>query len=105
MPGKPWHLLINNKFDEEVKNLLIYKKILFDAEFLDELEVLESAKLLLNGDTVWKPHVLLLMGDYFASKKENMKAKDFYLQILSSQGLQKDFYEHARSKLSEITND
>ena len=60
---------------------------------------------LISTETVWKPHVLLLMGDYFASKNENMKAKDFYLQILSSQGLQKDFYEHARSKLSEITND
>ncbi len=99
------HIINNNKFDNEITNLIIFKKLIFQSNFSNESELLEIAKPLINAETVWKPHVLLLMGDYFASKKENMKAKNFYLEILSLQDIQKDFYEHARSKLSEITND
>ena len=99
------HIINNNKFDNEIANLIIFKKLIFQSSFSNESELLEIAKPLISTETVWKPHVLLLMGDYFASKNENMKAKDFYLQILSTKGLQKDFYELARSKLSEIAND
>ena len=30
------HLLKNNKFDKEIRNLLIYKKALFNANFVEE---------------------------------------------------------------------
>ena len=53
------HLLINNKYKEEEKNLLIYKKILFNSNFANETKLLEDSKLLLNTNTLWKPHVLL----------------------------------------------
>ena len=99
------HLLDNNKFEEEVKNLLIYKKALFNSDFISESELLEDIKPLLNTKTLWKPHALLLIGDYFLSKKEYIKAKEFYTQILLINNLQKDFYEQARSKLVFITND
>ena len=99
------HLLDNNKFEEEVKNLLIYKKALFNSNFISESELLEDIKPLLNTKTLWKPHALLLIGDYFLSKKEYIKAKEFYTQILLINNLQKDFYEQARSKLVFITND
>ena len=32
--------------------------------------LLETVKPLINSETVWKPHALLLLGDYFASKHE-----------------------------------
>ena len=64
------HLLDNNKFEKEVKNLLIYKKALFNSNFISESEFLDNIKPLLNTKTLWKPHALLLMGDYFASKVE-----------------------------------
>lgn len=99
------HLLINNKFDEEIKNLLIYKKALYSSNFLKESELLNEVKPLLREENLWKPHVLLLLGDYFASKKEFIKAKEFYIQILSTDGLQKDLYDQATSKIALIPNE
>ena len=99
------HVLENNKFEIEIKNLIIFKKALFQSNFLSELELLETVKPLTNTDTVWKPHALLLLGDYFASKKEYLKAKEFYMQILSLKNLHKELYNRARSQLIFITND
>ena len=99
------HLLDNNKFEKEVKNLLIYKKALFNSNFISESKLLNDIQPLLNTETLWKPHALLLMGDYFVAKKEYIKAKEFYTQILLINNLQKDFYDQARSKLIFITND
>ena len=100
------HLLENNKFDEEIKNLLLYKKALYNSTHLDELKLLEEIKPLLNKkESVWKAHALLLLGDYFVSKNENYKAKDFYSQILSINNLQRDLYDQAKSQLLLISND
>ena len=99
------HVLENNKFEKEVKNLIIFKKVLFQSNFVSELELLDAVKPLINTETVWKPHALLLLGDYFASKKEYLKAKEFYVQILSLKNLHKELYNHARSQLIFITND
>ena len=99
------HVLKNNKFEKEVRNLIIFKKALFQSNFVSELELLEAVKPLINTDTVWKPHALLLLGDYFASKKEYLKAKELYLQILSLKNLHQELYNQARSRLIFVTND
>jgi len=99
------HVLENNKFEKEVKNLIIFKKALFQSNFVSELELLDTVKPLISTETVWKPHALLLLGDYFASKKEYIKAKEFYVQILSLKNLHKELYYQARSQLIFITND
>ena len=96
------HLLENNKYGKELRNLLIYKRALFDSNFVIESELLETIKPLLNTDTLWKPHALLLLGDYFMSKGESKKAIEFYQQIFSIKNLRKDFYDHARSQLAII---
>ena len=99
------HVLKENKFEKEVRNLIIFKKALFQSNFVSELELLEAVKPLVNTETIWKPHALLLLGDYFASKKEYLKAKEFYMKILSLRNLHKELYNHARSQLIFITND
>ena len=99
------HVLENNKFEKEIKNLIIFKKALFQSNFVSELELLEAVKPLINTETVWKPHALLLLGDYFASKKEYLKAKEFYMQILSLKNLHKELYNRARSQLIFIINE
>ena len=98
-------MLNNNKFEIEVINLLIYKKALFNSDFVSESKLLNDIQPLLNAETLWKPHALLLMGDYFVAKKEYIKAKEFYTQILSINNLQKDFYDQVISKLIFIAND
>jgi len=84
---------------------LIVDQALFQSNFVSELELLEAVKQLVNTETIWKPHALLLLGDYFASKKEYLKAKEFYMQILFLKNLHKELYNHARSQLIFITND
>ena len=96
------HVLKNNKFEEEVKNLIIFKKILFKSDFANEQELLNLSKPLLNTNTLWKPHVLMLVGDYFLSKKEYKKAREFYEQILAIKNLQNEFYNHAKYQLMLI---
>ena len=99
------HLLENNKFEKELRNLLIYKKALFSSNFVNESKLLETIKPLLNTDTLWKPHALLLLGGYFMSKGENIKAREFYQQILSINNLHKDLYDQARSQLVIINHE
>ena len=86
------HLLENNKFSREVRNLLIYKKALLNSNFVKESELLESIR-------------LLLLGDYFVSKGEYIKAIEFYQKIFTIKNLQKDFYNYARSQLAIIANE
>ena len=98
-------VLENNKFEKEVRNLIIFKKALFQSNFVSESELLKAVKPLINNETLWKPHALLLLGDYFVSKKEYLKAKEFYAQILSLKGLHKELYEQAKTQLVFITKD
>ena len=100
------HLLENNKFDKEIRNLLLYKKALYKSNYAEEQKMLEEIKPLLNNkESAWKGHALLLLGDFYFSKKEYIKAKDFYSEILSTENLQQDLYIQAKSKLVFIADD
>ena len=99
------HLLTNNKFDKEIRHLLLYKKALYNSNHLNEPELLEEVKPLLEENSLWRAHTLLLLGDYFVSKKENLKAKDFYTQVLSIKNLEKGLYDKAISQLKLINYD
>ena len=99
------HLLENNKFSKEERNLLIYKKALLNSNFVNESEMLKTIKPLLYTETFWKPHALLLLGDYFVSKGEYVKAIEFYQKIFTINNLHKDLYNHARSQLAIISNE
>ena len=96
------HLLKNNKFEEEMENLIILKKLLTQFDNLQESELLNISKPIISSDSVWKPHVLLLFGDYFMSKKEYVKAREFYEKILSTKGANQEFYDQAKLKLRKI---
>ena len=96
------YILKNKKFDDEIKNLILFKKALFQSNFSTELELLKIVKPILNSDSLWRPYSLLLLGDYFTSKKEYKKAKEFYMQILTIRNLQKELYDHANLQLASI---
>ena len=98
-------MLANNDFDDDIKQLIILKKVIFKSNFANESEMLEEIKPIIKSNSVWKPHVLLLMGDYFVSKKEYLKSKDFYKQILTMKNLHQDFYYKANSRLAIISNE
>ena len=63
-------VLENNKFEKEVKDLVIFKKALIHANFVNESKLLETVNPIIKEETIWKPQALLLVGDYYASNKE-----------------------------------
>tara|TARA_B100000287_G_scaffold430151_1_gene484852 strand:+ start:3991 stop:4638 length:648 start_codon:yes stop_codon:yes gene_type:complete len=99
------HILDNAKFDKDIKNLIVFKKAIFQSNFVLEDELLKSLKPLLNDETVWKPHALLLLGDFYLSKGEKNKAKEFYNEILSIKDLDTEFYKKASIQIAYTNNE
>ena len=76
-------ILINEVvLDKQIKNLVIYKKGLFNSDTANEDELLKILNPLLNSDSLWKSHALFLMGEYFFHKNEKVKSKEFFEKIL-----------------------
>ena len=92
-------ILKNTSFEKEIKNLMIYKKALINADYQSEDKIVDSLKPLINSKSIWKPHSLLLLGDYFLAKGEKQKAKDFYYQILNSNKTNEDIFNQAQLKI------
>ena len=76
-------LIDETNFDEEIKNLIIYKKALFNSEFALENDLLEILNPIINSDSIWKSHAFYLLAEYFYSKGEKQKSKEFFDQILT----------------------
>ena len=74
-------LIDETSLDEETKNLIIYKKALFNADQANELDLLNMLNPLINSKSVWKSHALYLMAEYFYAKDQKQKAKEFFEQI------------------------
>ena len=69
--------------EEEIKNLVIYKKALFNSDFESENNLIQILSPVINSDSVWKSHALYLMAEYFYYKNQKQKSKDFFNQILT----------------------
>ena len=67
--------------DKELKNLIIFKKALYFSDKYTEIKLLEILNPLINSDSIWKQHGLLLMGDFYYQKKEFNKSKEFFEKI------------------------
>jgi len=75
-------LINKTNLDEEIKNLIIYKKALFNSNFASENDLLQILNPIINSESIWKSHSLYLVAEYFYSKNQNQKAKEFFNQIL-----------------------
>ena len=71
-----------SSLEKEIKNLLIYKKALHNSNFSTENQLLKILNPLINSETIWKSHALYLLAEYFYSKNEEEKAKEFFNKIL-----------------------
>ena len=74
--------IISINKDFELKNLIIFKKALYFSDKYTENEILEILKPVINSESVWKQHGLLLMGDFYFNKKQFNKSKEFFKKIL-----------------------
>ena len=76
-------LISKTSLDKEIKNLIIYKKGLYNADQISENELLEILNPIIKSESVWSSHALYLLAEYFYSKDQKLKSKDFFNQIIN----------------------
>ena len=91
--------------DKEIKNLVIYKKALFNADTAPESELLNMLNPLIKSESVWKSHALYLMAEYFYSKDQKQKSKEFFNQIVSLESSNSDIKIQAEKRLNRDLSD
>ena len=94
------NVIYDTKLDKEIKNLVIYKKGLYNADNSSENELLDILKPIINSDSVWKSHALYLMAEYFYSKDEKQKSKEFFNQILLLENSNEDLKVESQKRLN-----
>ena len=98
--NKFFDILINEvDLNDEIKNLIIYKKGLFNADFENENNLLKILRPVINSDSVWKSHALYLLAEYFLNQNQKQKAKDFYNQILNYEKSNENIILEAQKRL------
>ena len=94
-------VIINEtKLDKEIKNLITYKKGLFNSDFENENNLINILNPVINSNSVWKSHALYLMAEYFFDKNEKQKAKEFYNQILNFEKSNEKIGQETQKRLS-----
>ena len=93
-------LIDSTSLEKEIKNLIIYKKALYNADIVDENQLLEILKPVINSKSIWKSHALCLMAEYFYSRNEKQKAKEFFSQIVSLENGNQDLKIEAQERLN-----
>ena len=81
--NKFFDIIINEtRLEKEIKNLVIYKKALFNSDLATENSLIQILNPIINSDSIWKSHALYLMAEYFYFKNEKEKSKEFLNQII-----------------------
>ena len=93
-------IVINEtSLEKEIKNLVIFKKALFNSDFEAENNLLQILHPVINSNSIWKSHALYLMAEYFFSKDQKQKSKEFYNQIISLENSNENIKLEAQKRL------
>ncbi len=92
-------LIKKTSLEKEIKNLIIYKKALYNSDFVNENNLLNILNPLINSESIWKSHALYLIGEYFYSKNEKQKSKEFFSKIISEENSNTEIIKAARIRL------
>ena len=93
-------LIKDTSLDSEIKNLILYKKALFNADNAQESDLLNMLNPLINSKSVWKSHSLYLMAEYFYANSQKQKAKEFFNQIIALENSNPDVRLQAERRLN-----
>ena len=93
-------IISKTSLDEEIKNLIIYKKALFNADDINEIDLLNILNPIIKSDSVWKSHSLYLMAEYFYSKNEIQKSKEFFNQIINLENSNQEIKLESQKRLN-----
>ena len=98
--NKYFDIIINEiELDEDLKNLNIYKKGLYNSNFLQEDQILQILNPILIKDNPWKSHALYLVAEYYYNKNEIQKSKEFYLKIINLEIVNKEIKLKAQLRI------
>ena len=104
--NKHFDFIINELgLDENLINLNIYKKALFNGDTADENSLLQILDPLIKNDTIWRSHALYLLGEYFYAKNDKIKAKEFYQNIITDTKSNKEIKLEAQKRLQRDLSD
>ena len=98
-------LVINSQEEKEIKNLIIYKKAMYNADIISENDILEILNPILKSQSVWKSHALLLTADYFEYNNNLIKSKDFLQEIVNSELVNNEIRIEAERRLKRKFGD
>ena len=99
-------VIINEtSLDKEIKNLNIYKKALYNADDSNESDLLNILNPVIKSESVWKSHALYLMAEYFYSKNEMQKSKEFFNQIVNLENANNEIKLESQKRLNRDLSD
>jgi len=93
-------LIDKTSLEDEIKNLIIYKKALYNADTSNEGQLLSILKPLISSKSIWKSHALYLLAEFFYSKNEKQKAKEFFNKILILENSNSDIKTESQKRLN-----
>ena len=93
-------IIEETSLEKEIKYLIIYKKALYNADSSQENELLDILKPITNSDSIWKPQAFYLIAEYFYSKNEKQKSKEFFNQILLLEKVDQDLKVEVQKRLN-----
>ena len=98
-------LIENTSLDLEIKNLIILKKALFNADQAQENDLLNILNPLINSESVWKSQALYLMAEYFYSKDQKQNSKEFFNKIIILENVNPEIKQKAQRRLNRDLSD
>jgi len=98
-------VLNKTSLEEEIKNLVIYKKALYNADFANENELMNILDPIIKSKSIWKSHALYLLAEFFYSNSEKQKAKEFFEYIIELENSNQDIKIEAQKRLNRDLSD
>ena len=78
---------------------------MFNADEAQENDLLNILNPLINSESVWKSHALYLMAEYFHSRDQKQKSKEFFNQIANLEDANSDIKLEAQKRLNRDLSD
>ncbi|MDC0167822.1 tetratricopeptide repeat protein [bacterium] len=98
--NKYFDILINDvDFEKEIRHLIIFKKGLFNSDFAKENELLGILNPVIKSESVWRPHAIFLMAEYYLAKNQKQKSKEFFKKLVDLENINTKIKIEAEKRL------
>ena len=85
--------------DQNLVDLNIYKKTLYNADSLTENELLNMIEPILKKENLWQSHAMYLLAEYYYSKGDKEKSLTYYKSIVSKTNSNSEIKLEARKRI------